>query len=69
MRTNNREGFVTKRYGYYYGAVYDPDTIERVPGIRLKEAIYADCYIWITTYNGRTIRQSFVDENNNQVWY
>lgn len=68
MRTNNRKSFVTKRYGYYYGAVYDPKTITEVD-VDLNETICADCYIWITTYNGKTIRQSFVDENNKQVWY
>lgn len=68
MRTNNRKkGFITKKYGYYYGVVYNIEDITRVD-ISLKEAICADCYIWITTYNGKVIRQSFVDRDNNQVF-
>lgn len=66
MRTNNRKGFVTKLYGYYYNVVYDLKTITEVD-IDLNEAIFADCYVWITTYNGRTIRQAFVDKNNRQI--
>jgi hypothetical protein len=65
MRTNNRKGFVTKLYRFYYNVLYDPKTLTEVD-IDLNEAIYADCYVWITTYNGKTIRQAFVDKNNRQ---
>lgn len=66
MRTNRHKQFLTKLYGYYYGVVYNLEDITKVD-IGLNEAISADCYIWITTCNGKTIRQAFVDENNRQI--
>lgn len=68
MRNNKRKQFVTKVYGYYYGVVYDLKTVKEVD-INLKEVISADCFVWVTTYNGKVIRQSFVDKYNKQVWY
>lgn len=63
-----REKFVTKKYRYDYGYLYDLQTNERVI-LKLQEIISGIGYCFVTIYEGKVIRQAFVDENGKQFFY
>lgn len=61
-----RKKFITKLYKYNYGYFYDLVSNDRVD-IKNIERIYAEGFCWITTFEGKVIRKTYVDENNNQL--
>lgn len=68
MRRNERKRFITKLYRYWWGSLFDINTNEKIKFPHIS-TISGECFCWITTLDGKVIRQSFVDENNKQYRY
>ena len=47
---------------------FDINTNEKIKFPHIS-TISGECFCWITTFDGKVIRQSFVDENNKQYRY
>lgn len=63
-----RKKYITKKYKYKYGQTFNPETGEKVE-VPLTTRISGEGFVFITTYDGKVIRQSFVDENGKQFWW